>query len=560
MLGRKRRAQTTARNVPVRPELGEDDFNKSSHSSFTYPQWEQHAMLANRALTNTSGLKMWIGGGKRSSHRNREDAQKIMTGMKRFQDVYDGKTQHETIQKLQLAQFTYKQHQRDVQEALEWYLQMEDIIAREVVLNIVNKQRIHNGERSDGSRILALLNRSDSSSKEGFCYKGWGKHKQMIEDTLANKYNEMDFSFSDNRVEVARDYYKGMIRLQRIHDRKSRHIGIERLNANSDSFKYPRWEKYREEAIIMYLKFDDEEAKELYDVMKLKQDIHDGKRSHWLLRKLDAQRFSYPGWSNHTKSVERALTNVFKVHLGEDRSATAGQLCRGMLRLQQVFTGKTRHKDIEHLHKSKFTYAGFEKDRIESVEQFLRFQDEYAVDLLNMMLQKQQIHAGKVSADIQEIISVFYDGNTATKKSVPYIDKKSAARHDHSSGDVSNLPSTDSPRDVMRRWEGKWSGAPYRHETSNSGEEESLLDYTDPAEERSKRYLSSTAKGFKVGGSGLCTPHECSDKCYICTEYRKAHNNGNGSERHECLCAQLNHFHENSSRLLDEISQGIFSL
>lgn len=229
-----------------------------------------------------------------------------------------------------------------------------------------------------------------------------------------------------------------------------------------------------------------------------------------------------------------------------------------MLRLQQVFSGKKRHKEIEHLHKSKFTYAGFEKDRTESVEQFLRYQDEYAVDLLNMMLQKQQIHAGKVSADIQEIISVFYDGKMDTKKSVPYIETKSAARPDRSSGDVSDPSSTDSPRDVMRRLEGKWSGAPYRHETSNSGEEESLLDYTDPAEERSKRYLFSTAKGFKVGGSGFCTPKECSDKCYLCTEYRNAHNNG--SERHECLCAQLNHFHENSSRLLDEISQGVFSL
>lgn len=560
MLGRKRMAPKTARKVTGRPELGEDDFsNKSGHISFTYPQWEQHAMLANRALTSTSGLKMWLGGGNRSSHRNNEDAEKIMTGMKRFQDVYDGKTQHETIRKLQLAQeFTYPQHQRDIQEALEWYLRMEDKLAKEVVLNIVNKQRIHNGERSDGSRILALLNRSGSSSKEGFCYKGWERHKHLIEDTLANKYNEIDFSFSDNRVDIARDYYKGMIRLQRIHDRKARHIGIERLNENSDSLNYPRWEKDREEAIIMYLKFDDDEAKELYDVMKLKQDMHDGKRSHWLLRKLDAQRFTYPGWSNHAKSVERALTNVFKVHLGEDRSATAEKLFRGMLRLQQVFTGQKRHKEIEHLHKSKFTYTGFEKDRTESVEQFLRFEDEYAVDLLNMMLQKQQIHAGKVSADIKDIISVFYDVKMDTKKSVLDVVKKSTARPDRLSGDVSNPLSTDSPRDVMRRLEGKWSGAPYRHETSNSGEEESLLDYTDPAEERSKRYLFSTAKGFKVGGSGFCTPNECSDQCYLCTEYKNAHNSG--SERHECLCAQLSHFHENSSRLLDEISQGVFSL
>jgi len=522
-------------------------------------------MLANRSLTSTSSLKMRLGRGKRSSHRNNEDAQKIMTGMKRFQDVYDGKTQHETIRKLQLAQFTYPQYERDVQEALEWYLRMEDKLAKEVVLNIVNKQRMHNGESSDGSRILALLNRSGSSSKEGFCYKGWEKHKQIIEDTLANKYNELDFSFSDNRVEIARDYYKGMMRLQRIHDGKARHLGIERLNANIDSFKYPRWEKDREEAFIMYLKFDDDEAKELYDVMKLKQDMRDGKRSHWLLMKLDAQRFTYPDWSNHAKSVERSLTNVFKVHLGEDRSATAEKLFRGMLRLQQVFTGQRLHKEIEHLHKSKFTYAGFEKDRTESVEQFLRFQDEYAVDLLNMMLQKQQMHAGKVSADIQDIISVFDDVKMDPKQNVPDVEKKSESNHEpyeaaastgRLSGDVSDPLSTESPRDVMRRLEGKFSGAPYRHETSHSGEEESLLDYTDPAEKRSKRYLFSTAKGFKVGGSGFCTPDQCSDLCYLCTE---RNTNISGSERHECLCAQLSQFDEKSSQLLDEISQGVFS-
>jgi|AntRauTorckE5430_2_1112549.scaffolds.fasta_scaffold05376_2 hypothetical protein len=566
-----RRKNRKRRNVveSSKADFYEEKISPLINMAFTYPQWQHHAKMVKRSLTNVSIMQFSLEGkpeGKKNYPQQNyiDEAQKLKMGMTRLQQVHNGEVQHEIIRKLLLAQFTYPRWQRDVQESLEWYLRMQDTLAKEVVLNIVKKQRLHNGERSEYTSVLALLNREGSST---FSYEGWKKHKRMIEDTLTNTSNEVDFSFSANRKDVARDLYKGMIRLQRVHDGKASHDGIDCLHTNNNSFTYPRWKIYREEILILFLKFEDDEAKELYGVMQLKQDMHDGKRSHWLLTNLDAQSFTYGGWARHARSLEMALTGVFKVHLGQDRVVTAEKLLQGMRRLQKVFTGKTRHKEIEHLQKTRFTYTDYGKDKKEIMEYYFRFQDEYARSLQTMMLQKQRIHDGEVTDEIREFLAAFDNVNIESGQEVMTIAEqkklnkkldKATLHQSRSTGDFSE-DSSESPRSVMRRLESKRLGslASPVSNISHSSELDSLLDFEAPENKRLSMTLFSTAKGFKIDGSGFCKPNECSDQCYICTESRK--NSGCSTEDYICLCARISEFDEKSSLLLDELSQGMMS-
>lgn len=405
---------------------------------FTYLHWEQHAQKVEQTLTSTAFATI--------SHTPKEAAQMMLKGMERFQHIHDGTLKHSTIQKLQVAEFTYPQWRRDVQEALECYLRMEDSLAKAIVADIVKKQKMHNGHSPHN--VIALLDlASRDSSKQFFTYDGWEKHIQVIRDTLANKYNQVELSFGPSRDEVAEDMFNGMKRFQAVHTKQKHHNSIKLLLQNTVSFTYPNWVKDKHEAMMDFLKFEDQEAEELLDVMNLKQDMFKGNRSNNVLVELDSSSFSYDGWQNHADAVEMSLTSTFKSNFGETRKTTAKKLLKGMHRIQLVFKKKQRHRGISRLYgNNNFSYPRWEKDRIEAMHYYLRFEDEYAKEAINLMIKKQKIHDGDRSEDILVALDKMRLDFDASVTSENIMDSDSEEYHH---GDNEESPSSNSPRDVI---------------------------------------------------------------------------------------------------------------
>jgi hypothetical protein len=275
-----------------------------------------------------------------------------------------------------------------------------------------------------------------SNEKIRFTYPLSKKHFQMVQDMKANTHNTVQLSFGPTHHDMAQILWKGMKRFQNVYDEKEQHDEIMRLfqsmvvgadeAAGSFSsaddppkFTYPNWEQDIEETMIFYLKFNDGEGDEFWDAMILKQHMYQSDRSHnAVLVELDSLLSSCPtslyrNCMDHAKTVEMALTTSFS----ENREISARKLLKGMQRLNSVLNPDVasidiglfaqpsselvinstyndsqydQHNAIIALYQDKYSYPRWERDFTEASNHFLRFQDTYAKDVIQVMKMKQK--------------------------------------------------------------------------------------------------------------------------------------------------------------------------
>ena len=77
---------------------------------FSYPGWHTDKELVEETLTRNY-----------LPNQAKKDAQDILKGMYRKQDMFEGKCHHEGIQRLQQQKFTYGGYEKDKQEAFSLF-------------------------------------------------------------------------------------------------------------------------------------------------------------------------------------------------------------------------------------------------------------------------------------------------------------------------------------------------------------------------------------------------------------------------------------------------------
>lgn len=553
-----------------------------SQISYTYPGWERHAKMIDKTQLPSPSVAAALNKKKQEKTRERKElGQKMMKGMRRIQQVHDGNKYNPTITRLLNAELDYPGWNKEIQHALDHYLRFDDKAGSELVSNIMKKQYLHK-KKHDRADLMLRQNSiiSDSSiasspSNFRFSYPGWKQHQQLIDDMIENSSNSLNLITDESNVEKARLMRKGMIRLQHCYDGRTKHRHMMKLFGNCDSFSYLTWKKDKNEVFIYFLKYEDDEAEEFYQVMKMKQRLHEGSRPHWILVSLDQTKFTYPDWKRDAKEVELALTSAYKANLGENRVVTAERILRGMERFEKIYKGEETNEEIKRLMSCKYTYDTFEADRREAMDYYLRFQDDFGLDVQMQMKEKQKL---------QNKLEHIQIGKT---HSVCFADELT---YDHGSKE-DTIKTNESPRDVMRRLESRWktsdmklsSGEKVPTPRFHSKPNESPRDVLRKLEQRyakvrrnSRRYRenpdSSITSDLESTGSstshdytfskitslhkckGKCDSDSCSDQCYVCSEY----NSISGSSKHsdQCFCQQLHDIEDKSKRLLNSVSEG----
>ncbi len=556
---------------------------------FTYPGWGEHVKKVELAFLNTTASSL--------SQTTAEEAQKMIKGMERFQLIHDGKLNHPTIQKLRKAKFTYPRCERDVKEAMDCFLRMEDTLAKNIIKVIVRKQRLHIASNENGIESIFFPSTSQEQKwLKYFTYPTWEKHIKIIKDTLANTYNEVELSFGPSREENAAKMFNGMKRLQRVYSRAEQHDDIMLLFQPERKFTYINFARDKEEALIFFLKLRDEEGKELYQVMNLKQDMHEGDRSHRMLLNLDSSSFHYVGWQDHVKEVEMALTSTFKTNLNENREVSAKKLLEGMQRLNSVHVGELRHHGINEFFKTSdsFTYPRWERDWHEVALLYLRFHDTYAKESFLIMKKKQRIQNGDRSDDVLVVLdklsavsSLDNDFDTLSSNSLTSHSPRDVTQIVCMEGMIKKNQKAESARIARRKIEGqlhyiigrKNEGTDSNGEGSKSSDggnskASSARESMRRIESQHGKRLKGKLKNNRFGNSlefdearelghheiepydfqdmRTCTSAECSKECIICITYKM-----NSGDKDGCLCAQISQFDQKSASLLVKLSSEI---
>jgi len=131
----------------------------------------------------------------------------------------------------------------------------------------------------------------------------------------------------------------GMKRTQRMHDGDRSHADLVLLD--SLTLNYVKWEDDWHEAeqahkCLTFQSFDDK-----LQEIKLKQQIHDGDRSHPRLEELDALQLSYAGYEDDViVALDQHLSN---------RSFNFQQKISGMKEKQKIYEGDRTHPNLKLL-------------------------------------------------------------------------------------------------------------------------------------------------------------------------------------------------------------------
>jgi len=172
-----------------------------------------------------------------------------------------------------------------------------------------------------------------------------------------------------------------MKRKQRVHDGDRSHPELVQLDALRCN--YPGWnvdkatgEKHHFECPIL--------VPSLVKTMRRKQKLHQGNRSHPDLVKLDQLKCTYPDWQKDKAAVERAYT---------DYPILLSQSVEKLIKKQKLHEGNTSHPDLVKLNRIKCTYPGWQKDKTEA-EVFFTDNPSAFPQSMEKMRKKQRVHEG----------------------------------------------------------------------------------------------------------------------------------------------------------------------
>lgn len=397
---------------------------------FSYPGWRTDKELAENTLTRNYLL-----------NQAKKDAQDILKGMHRKQEMFEGKCNHVGIKRLQQQKFTYNGYEQDKKEAFSLFFRCRDSLANDMVEGMIMKEKISKGERED-----EVLQQLDGLKLN---YIGWTEDKIEVERTLSRGYLRKHAKVD------ALNMIKGLRRKQDLYDDKCTHSGI--LKLINSKFTYDGWNKDREETLMLFFQGKDKTGEELLRAMGQKEKIHGGDRSDDILILLDSLHFSYLGHDEDKKEVEKTLSRSY---LRNHSRSSAMKLIEGMKRKQAIHDGSCFHVGINELNSNKYDYPEFECDKVEAMKLFLSGSDSLGSDVLRSIREKQRIHSGDRSNRVLRTLDDAVAAETeALKKKEQKLKRRakiedaSLASNDilHSNeGQKKSIPLDDTLRDDSR--------------------------------------------------------------------------------------------------------------
>jgi hypothetical protein len=198
-----------------------------------------------------------------------------------------------------------------------------------------------------------------SVSSQVFTYPGWQEDLKGIEEEL----HESMIYFGINPMTLKdTNSHKKMLNKQQLLDGTCTDANIRRLDA--DKFTYIDFQNDKENIMN---KFREGLPIECYmTVLEMKQRAHDQDYSHPLLRELNMTTFSYDGWNEDMKEINRYLfdLDVSTFDFGTREDLTKRQLAK-MKKKQDIFDGRCSDLNLDILNSAVFKYPNFEQDRQE---------------------------------------------------------------------------------------------------------------------------------------------------------------------------------------------------
>ena len=185
---------------------------------------------------------------------DRKHAMRLLLAMKRKEQLYKETVRDDGIIMLMgRGNYKYPGFKRDKKEAMEMFSQGYELSLQRQLKVIEQKQRAHNGDRTDYELILVDLHRT------AFTYNGWKDDMVKVE--------------GPEHKDIVQRLFQGMKRKQQIHDKTCAHPGIARLQRNE--FDYPAWEKDKESTLILFTRGHDVSCQRSLDAMDQRQSIYE---------------------------------------------------------------------------------------------------------------------------------------------------------------------------------------------------------------------------------------------------------------------------------------------
>jgi hypothetical protein len=292
--------------------------------SLSYPGWEDDVKEAEEA------------------HIRGEDIRKRLNRLAEAQRLNRGDRSHWRLVKLDSMDLSYPGWESDLRRAEEFHVtEGETWIADEFFKNMVsgarNKQQLFQGDRSHPN-----LQKLDYLQLD---YPGWEEDVIMAEQA-----HQRGGSGFDQELFVLEER-------QRVHYGDRSHSRLVELD--SFKFSYPEWEEDFKKAEGYHVGQDDVVFQTYLEGMQNKQQmLAAGDRSHPNLVRLDGLSISYP---NHKQDIAAAEEAHLQGYGFEDK-------CRVIKERQRVFLGDRSHPRLVKLDLLSCSYPGWEAD-VERAEQ-----------------------------------------------------------------------------------------------------------------------------------------------------------------------------------------------
>jgi hypothetical protein len=296
----------------------------------SYPGWEKDVKTAEQAHTEGTDIHLGI------------------CRLLEAQRVYDGNRSHWRLVTLDSLEISYPGWEEDVKKAERFHIcRVENIISNfgfdRMVMEFKGKQQLFQGDRSHPN-----LQKLDALQPTKSTYPGWNEDFTAAEKDHQNRER---FNHKLFILEERQRMYLG----DRSHPRL--------LELDSYSFSYPGWEEDIRLAEDIHLRM--KHSFLIYHChlqgMRNKQQMCLGDRSHPNLVFLDGLLLSYPSWKADFIQAEKAHQKGSAY-----RFETQVEILKER---QKLFLGDRSHPNLVTLDELKLSYPGWQVD-IEKAEKF----------------------------------------------------------------------------------------------------------------------------------------------------------------------------------------------
>jgi hypothetical protein len=233
---------------------------------------------------------------------------------------------HDLLNDLKTLQLYYPGYQRDFKAAQQAFEDRSLEKFQKMMHKLKEKQRVYDQYRS--------FTRLNELAGLELAYPGYDEDVQDLE-----KWH-LAHPPSDENDALFRDKIEGLRNKDALFFGDRSHPNIVALDGLT--LTYPNWEVDLTEATKVHCDQPAHYFPDKLHMLREKQRIHDGDRSHWRLKHLDALHLTYPGWENDLAQVENWHLN----HADTPQNTTLfAEVIEGMRDQQIIYLGWDREGD-----------------------------------------------------------------------------------------------------------------------------------------------------------------------------------------------------------------------